>query len=975
MNDEIKYSTRGSQWRRWDLHIHAPGTLHNDQFKGDWKGYIDAIENASPPISAIGITDYFSLNCYKETISRQKDGALNGIWLFPNVELRLDVIGKSWINFHLIFSSEDSDHVEKIEAELSKLTFKVDTRETFPCTDDGLKRLGRYHDPQQTNDRGATKVGAMQFKASLDDIERILESPWVRRNVITAVSGANGDGTSALNGTSSQSIRKRIESLADVIFSGNPGDRVYWSSPTDGRMPKPVVFSCDAHEVKKVLKPNGDKNCWIKGDVCFDTLKQILLEPTRRLEIGKYSTPEPPPYSTIKTLKLENSEWFVNSEINLNSGFVAIIGARGSGKTALADLVAMGAGIYESDNEDSFLNRAKEYLNDLTVNLTWSDFSTSSQFSELQTSGFDPEHQVKYLSQHFVNKLCSHRNQDALKSEIERIIFNSLEVSMRHDTNNFKDLESLLLKPHQNERSKLHQIIREAHDRIIQLTQKIDAQNNIQKRLASCIQSVKLKKQDIKKLINNKHGDPKEIETAVAQQQTITEILNKRELDNGKINQKLIRLNTLQKSINQEQLKINRTIDQWRKEYSDVIPLEDLKFKWPAKLNKDIEAVKDKFKALLKTIDQANPDNKKIIASDASYKIILALDESSIKTLSTNSLQLMLKTVNTFLLADKKHQNIFDREQKNLNNLNNQKKQLEKELDQIKEFVTMRQEVRTERRKNYSQYFDLLIEEERILESLYQPLRERLVEAGGTCKDLEFFVHRKIDVNKWIEHSKSLFDGRRILSFDLKDEIQKLLVPAWSTGDSQKISDAIDEFFKSHWEALKNANLQKYSDNKTNWEQLVAEWVFSVDHISLEYGIKYKGDSLEKLSSGTKGIVLLLLYLVIDVDDNRPLIIDQPEENLDPNSVFEELVEPFRNLCQRRQVIIVTHNPNLVVNTDVDQVIVANNESPEGKGLPKLSYQSGAIENKVIRDLVCKTLEGGEQAFIDREKRYRILRP
>jgi predicted ATPase len=76
--------------------------------------------------------------------------------------------------------------------------------------------------------------------------------------------------------------------------------------------------------------------------------------------------------------------------------------------------------------------------------------------------------------------------------------------------------------------------------------------------------------------------------------------------------------------------------------------------------------------------------------------------------------------------------------------------------------------------------------------------------------------------------------------------------------------------------------------------------------------------AIEQLSPGTQGIVLLLLYLAIDQQDRRPLIIDQPEENLDPNSVFEVLVPHFREARKRRQVIVVTHNANLVVNTDAD---------------------------------------------------------
>ena len=101
--------------------------------------------------------------------------------------------------------------------------------------------------------------------------------------------------------------------------------------------------------------------------------------------------------------------------------------------------------------------------------------------------------------------------------------------------------------------------------------------------------------------------------------------------------------------------------------------------------------------------------------------------------------------------------------------------------------------------------------------------------------------------------------------------------------------------------------------------------------------------AIEQLSPGTRGIVLLLLYLAVDRQDRRPLIIDQPEENLNPKSVFVELVPHFRDARKRHQVIVVTHNANLVVNTDADQVIVATSVQTTEE-LPALSYRAGSFE-------------------------------
>jgi predicted ATPase len=107
----------------------------------------------------------------------------------------------------------------------------------------------------------------------------------------------------------------------------------------------------------------------------------------------------------------------------------------------------------------------------------------------------------------------------------------------------------------------------------------------------------------------------------------------------------------------------------------------------------------------------------------------------------------------------------------------------------------------------------------------------------------------------------------------------------------------------------------------------------------------------------------LTLYLAIDAEDVRPLIIDQPEENLDPQSIFQELVSRFRAAKHRRQIVIVTHNANLVVNTDADQVIVAHCGPHRPGQLPEISYESGGLENPQIRKHVCDILEGGETAF------------
>ncbi len=130
-------------------------------------------------------------------------------------------------------------------------------------------------------------------------------------------------------------------------------------------------------------------------------------------------------------------------------------------------------------------------------------------------------------------------------------------------------------------------------------------------------------------------------------------------------------------------------------------------------------------------------------------------------------------------------------------------------------------------------------------------------------------------------------------------------------------------------------------------------------------------------------MALLILFLELDEEDRRPILIDQPEENLDNRSVFNTLVKYFRNAKERRQVIIVTHNPNLVVNTDSEQIMVANFDRSVEKQNSRIGYVCGSLENTFkddaasimierqgIREHVCEILEGGREAFEKRERKY-----
>ena len=154
---------------------------------------------------------------------------------------------------------------------------------------------------------------------------------------------------------------------------------------------------------------------------------------------------------------------------------------------------------------------------------------------------------------------------------------------------------------------------------------------------------------------------------------------------------------------------------------------------------------------------------------------------------------------------------------------------------------------------------------------------------------------------------------------------------------------------------------------KQNIENLFFNLQERKEYLYTSPKITYRGRPLERTSVGQRGTVYLCLKLATDAF-SKPIIFDQPEDDLDNEFINEELKDIFKKLKIYRQIIIVTHNANLVVNADAEQVIVATNLNE------KLNYESGSLENKKIVDRACKILEGGEEAFLQRESKYGITK-
>jgi len=984
-------SKRGSIWHRWDPHIHTPGTALNDQYAGPdpWAAFLDAIEASNPPIRAIGITDYFGIERYEQVVEEKRRGRLPGVGLiFPNVELRLGIetAKASAVNIHLLFSPHDADHIDRIKRFLLEFEFPY-LGESYRCQRSDLIRLGRAHKPDLTDDEAARSEGANQFKVNFDQLKQAWsKNEWIKKNTLIAVAGGEKDGTSGLRDATASfaAQRKNVEGLAHIIFSANPKQVRFWLGKESATVEelesqyngcKPCLHGSDAHSLAKAGQPDGDRRCWLKGDLTFDSLRQACIEPEERVFIGT----EPPRGAldshTINSVSVTNAPWIANGAVGLNAGLIAVIGARGSGKTALADLIAAGGlALSPHLNERSFILRAKQYLGDSKAELQWaSGETTGNELDQTDMEDLLASPYVQYLSQQFVDQLCSAEGlNDALVAEIERVIFNAHPLNERQGADSFQELLGLRLETSRQKRERQQQALTRASADLTDERVKKDGLKALEKDRDEKKRAIDKDKTDRKSLVAKGNEERarrhEQVSLAVDAKRQLVDQAKRRHqallhLQNDVRDFRTRQAPSLLADLKQEREQVGLSATDWeafRLDYAG--PVDTLLTERIKQANLSVTALQGPAKT--DPVPQANPD-----PAVALIPVDVNLADQSLSLLERE-----LARLRTLVGVDAQNAKRFTTLS---DKITKAEAALTKVLQQIERIQGADERIRAlieARRSAYAAIFEAIVEEERELADLYAPIKARIDEAAGSLSKLSFSVRRNVDLSQWAANGEELLDLRTNGPFKGRGELLRSaragLMAAWAAGDAAQAATALLDFVKTNEAALRT-HMPENAEFRA-WARNISDWLYSTDHITVGYGLQYDGVDIEQLSPGTRGIVLLLLYLAIDAEDDRPLIIDQPEENLDPQSIYQELVHRFRDAKKRRQIVIVTHNANLVVNTDADQVIVAQCGPHRPGQLPLITYESGSLENPFIRQHVCDILEGGERAFKERAKRLRV---
>lgn len=323
---------RGSEWRKWDLHVHTPLSILSGRYPKrpdglpDWDAYLGRLEQLD--VAVLGVTDYFTIDGYKALLEFRRQGRLKSIQcLLPNIEFRLDSVISSRkggasprrLNFHVMFSEEVPP--EEIEEHfLHDLVFNYEGK---PQDRDDQRKLKRSNLEQHgarliaqhagfRDGRSPLEIGAMTAVVSHSQITSVLTASNRFKDRYLLVFPEELTNLISWDGQDHH-VRKFLLQKSDMVFSSNPktitwclGQPPYAEGVNayldEFKTLKPCIHGSDAHALEEIGRPcakRGDaghqcaagssdcdlRHCWIKADPSFEGLKQLLYEPADRVRI------------------------------------------------------------------------------------------------------------------------------------------------------------------------------------------------------------------------------------------------------------------------------------------------------------------------------------------------------------------------------------------------------------------------------------------------------------------------------------------------------------------------------------------------------------------------------------------------------------------------------------------------------------------------------------------------------------------
>ncbi len=921
---------RGSEWRRWDLHIHTPGTKKNDLFAGatieqKWDNFYDCISSyigdgsdTLKAIKVIGITDYLSLDNYLKVIEDKRIPDTVSL-ILPNVELRMVPLAKSSpVNIHCIF---DPSIVKGLESRFfSKLTFSLNGS-SYSASHDELIRLGRdYKGDQSLSEDIAYATGITQFIIEYSAIKNVFDRDSdLRDHCIIVVSNRSGDGASGVvehssyfTGGESQmdATRRAIYQLSDMVFSANDSDIRYFAgvSVDDVNTVKskcgslmPCIHGSDAHSCEKLFEPDDKRYCWIKADPTFNGLRQVLYEPTDRVRISPIMPEAKPDYQVIDRVEICNEE-FSSKPIYFNDKLTCIIGGKSTGKSLLLHNMALAIDPDQVKEKADVTGNGSKVIKDIIV--YWRDGAISRNGSNSQ------EHKIVYIPQTYLNQLSDEHEE---LTEIDEIIHDIVMINADAKKSFDEMNESLGALKMEIDRA-IYTLIQQYADwqEKIETLAEIGTRSGIEK--------------EIKKLEGEKDRLSKELSLSEEEIATYDEATRSIAALSSEIS-------SLEKYI---------TIIQG---IQTLVALLEIDYELSDDL---VEKLRLSGEKAIRAADDVWKIEQKALLNDLKNKLQSLQEQHKSKVSIAEPLAVKIS------------------ENEAINKLSNSLHAEEAKLVRFNE-------IEGQAKKSKEKY-DGLLQQLVVSFIKYRELHQTYADSINTntslaAEDLEFSVETPFRREAFVQAIHSCFDRRT--SFKTVVDVDTC-TEEWIT--EVNISKLIDSIVNGTIHLTKN----KTPENALR--EILSDCYNSAYRVSMD------GDQIDEMSPGKKALVLLKMLISL-AESTCPILVDQPEDDLDNRSIFDELIPFLKKKKLMRQVIVVTHNANVVLGADADEIIVANQT---GKNSPnrehRFEYRSGSIEDDMpeevgrtdtlgkqgIQQQICDILEGGQSAFDLRKHKYRI---
>jgi len=1020
----------GSIWNKWDLHVHTPESLvhhYPGEKEAAWQAFLADLEALPPEFKVLGINDYLFVDGYERVQRERRQGRLRNIELvLPVIELRMDRFGgileqgpdgrylpSSWsrINLHVIF--------DEVEPKLIRDQFMpaISRRYTLVpgaagqwggiLTRENLIALGEaviasMPEAARANAPSPLKTGFNNLNVSYEGLKEALSNPLLAGKFLVAIGKSEWDCLRWNDNNIAD--KKTVINEANLVFTASENPEAY--ARARGKLLQSGVntklLDCsDAHRLSTSGEKDRIGNCftWIKADSTFQGLVQAIQEFDDRVYVGD----NPPKRAlvarnktkfirSVKVTKKQGSTlsepWF-NVELPLNPDLVAIIGNKGSGKSALSDVVAL-VGNTRHHEKFSFLkdtrfrNPKTKFAQHFVGELAWHDGLPSSRDLDKDPDPSGVE-RVKYLPQSYLEDLCNELGDGGsatFDAELRKIIYSHVPEAARLGKASMDELLDFKVAELNQARQALRHEVGKANAEILEAERRStpEFKRSLEEQLAA-------KQAELNALDGAKPQaveDPNASEEAQAESKQAAERIEALEDEVKKIEQEEAGLREKKVAASKRQAiakRIAQALANHKKQHETFLgelrPLlaelggADIPVEVLVQLRIDLGPVDALVKEMQSEIDQidASLQNEEP-GSYAKRKQEFAASIAEAKSkLGERQRQYVLYKEELSKWEKAKADLVGAKDKPGTITW------LQVEIDSlatIPERLTAMKKRRSDLAAEIHGQIQAMVDE---YKRLYGPVQEFVSSPEQQEMNLPLDFEVRIEESGFAQQLSNRLNQRVRGSFSGVDESSQLLrtmlqeASFAAPGDAVAFVEKIDDMLHFDRREGQNGREIRLDDqlSRGTTAQDLLDFVFGFDYLAPRYSLTYGGQEIGQLSPGERGLLLLVFYLLVDKDD-IPIVIDQPEENLDNQTIFRILVKCIKKAKERRQVIMVTHNPNLAVVCDAEQIIHASCDKQQSR----FDYESGAIEHPEIKSMVVDILEGTEPAFKNRQSKYQL---